>query len=486
MSIRSTIVMAVIVAVLGWLYVYQDKVKAPDIDPEHPPMFSFKPEDVIGIDLSFNGKKLNAIKKSGVWIATVPYQGLVVTRDMQNFVNQLSEMKAERIVQEDVAKSAFKQFGLDKPTFTAKLHLKSSKDTPTLTFGSHAPSDGPEWYARVGDESKVVLAGNTIAAQLVKMPEAWREKGPLPADAATIDRIVASGQGTNLELNKVKETEEWAMEKPHKGKSDPQSITSWIARWAGTQIANYEKSIKADDPRLSPTYTLKVWNKGERDPMTLIVGQPTAGGNYAMRTVAGNTEVFVLPATWQRNLTINPADLADKHLADFDMEKAAKVEITQREAGKATGEKVNGTWEFKTPVAKNDEMGKLTGLLYILKGLKFERRVTDPTELATAQKSLQKPFATFVVMDEKGKKLASVAVGNLAPQNRRYVQGLGKDVYVADGNFANAWKDNIMALKSPAASPGVAAASPGAASSPDVAASPDVAPSPAASGAPNE
>lgn len=473
MSIRSTIVMAIIVAILGTLYVFRDKVKPADEDPEHPKVLSVKADDVAGLDLTSNGKPLTVDKGAGdVWLIQKPFKGLGASRDIQNFVNQLCEMKAERVVQDDVPKAGFKQFGLDKPTFVVKLRLKGSKDTPTIEFGNRAPSD-TGYYTRVGDQDKVLLAGNTVMMNITKPLDGWREKAPLPVDSAKVDRIVASGEGIDLEVNKVKDKDEWTMEKPRKGKADAPSMSAWLMKLQGIQVTQFVDDVKGDDPRLKPTYTFQMWNKGERDPMTVVIGAHAGNGYYAMRTVDGESEVFMLPDAAKINFKVDAASLADKHMFDFDVDKVARVDLMQSDAGEASAQKKESTWEYTKPAAKKDDLAKVTTLLYALKALKYERKVTDRSELAKAQPGLKAPMARFELFDAAGKPIARVVVGGEAPQGRRYLLASGNDVYVADAGFANEWKANILAVKSaaspapgPSGTPSAGALAPGPSASP--------------------
>lgn len=456
MNVRSTVVLAVIVAVLGTLYLFREKVKAPDDDTGHPQMFTFKADDVASVEMTVNGKLMRADKKGSVWLLTQPITGLAASTDMQSFVSQLAEMSAERVVSEDVTNAALKQYGLDKPTFAVKLYLKSTKETPTATFGSRSPG-GTGWYARVGDQGRVLLAPNTVTASLNKTTEQWREKAPLPIETAKVDRLVSNTGGVEIEVDKVKDKDEWAIEKPRKAKADAQSVTSFLSKLQGIRVTTFYDKMKPSDPQLKPTSTLKIWNKDERDPVTLTVGATTTGGVYAARSAAGQVEVFLLPATALASLKVDTSELADKHMFDFEVEKVTKADMFQIDAGEAAAEKKGDTWEFAKPAPRKDDMGKVTSLLYSLKGLKYERQVTDASELGKARAGLKKPFARFNVTGDKGRIIATLVVGGEAPQSRRYVTGLSADVYVTDAAFANDWKANIVAVKNASPSPAAAA-----------------------------
>lgn len=460
MSIRTTLILAVVVALLGALYLFGEKVKAPDEDVEHPNLVSVKPDDVTAIDLTTGGTTLTLEKKEGVWLITTPFKGLAGTKNVQNLVSQLTAMQADRIVNEDSTTSIIKQYGLDKPQFVVRLHVKGDAAAPTVSFGIRAPSE-TGWYVRVNDTGPVLLAGNAIAADILRGPQAWRESAPLLVDNAVVDRVATSGAGVEVELGKAKDKPEWSMTKPRTSKADAMAVNQWLGRLQGVEVKKFFDEMKPDDPKLAPTYTLKLWNKDQRDPMVISVGEKTEGGWYAVRAVGGVREVFLLPEGKRSALDIEPTEVADKNLfPDLDVEKAARAKMTEAEAGEARAEKTDGTWSYIAPAARKDELGKVTALLYTLKDMKYEHKVTDPKMLAAAKSSLTSPKAVFEITDDKGTPMATLTVGGEAPNQRRFVHTRGDDIYTADAAFANDWKANILALKNtaPVTSPSTGAA----------------------------
>lgn len=460
MSIRNTLILAVIVALLGTLYFFGEKVKAPEEDLEHPKLVSIKPDDVIAVDLTTGGSTLTLEKKDGVWVITAPFKGLAGTKNVQNLVNQLADMQADRIVNEDSTAGILKQYGLDKPQVVFRLHLKDTQATPTVAFGIRAPSE-TGWYARVNGAGPVLLAGNAIAADILRGPQGWRERAPLLVDSAVIDRVATSGDGGEVELGKAKDKPEWSLSKPRASKADAMAVNQWLVTLQGVEVKTFFDQMKPDDPKLAPTHTLKLWNKDQRDPMTVTVGEKTEGGWYAVRAAGGIREVFLLPEGRLSALKIVPAEVASKNLfPDLDVEKAAKAKVIEAEAGEARAEKSNGLWSFTAPAARKDELGKVTALLYTLKDLKYEHPVTDPKALAAARASMASPKAVFEIADDKGASLATLTVGAEAPNQRRYVRAGTEEIYTADASFANDWKANILAIKNTAssASPSASAA----------------------------
>lgn len=468
MSIRTTLFLAMIVALLGAVYVFRDNVKAPEDTSEHPKLVSISADDVVKIDLTTGGTALTLEKKDGLWLVTSPYKGLASTKSVKALVNQLTGMQADRVVNEGSTAGVLKQYGLDKPQLTLTLHAKDGKTSDTVAFGLRAPSESG-WYARVNGKGSVLLGGNAIAADILRAAPGWRESGPLPIDTTNIDRLAAKGDGVDLEVSKEKDKESWVMARPRASKADGMAITTWLTRLQSVSVDKFFDTMSPTDPNLKATYTLQIWNKDQRDPMTLTIGAKTTGGWYAMRSAAGTHDVFLLPDDKRAMVGIEPSELADKHLfPDFDMAKAARAEVHEAAAGDAAAEKAtdSGQWSFSKPAAMKDELGKVPALLYTLKDLKYEHRVTDPKELAAARASLVSPKARFTVADDKGAALATLVVGGETPSMRRWVQTTGPDIYTADASFANDWKANIEAVKNSASPVGAPSGAPSASTGP--------------------
>lgn len=479
MSIRSTLVMVVLVALLGSLYWFRDKVRAPEDDKERPALTStLKGADVSSVDLVVGGKSLSFEKKDGVWLVKAPYKGLAATKTVQNFVNALADMHADRIVTDDTSGKALEQYGLDKPQMKATLHGPDAK-TLNVAVGLRSPTE-TGWYMRVDDAGPVLLGGNAIAADILRQADTWREGAPLPVDAARIDRISASGDGKDVELSKAKDKAEWSMTKPVASRAEGASITAFLNKFQTVAVKKYFDDVPPDDKRLKALYTLKIWNEGDRDPAELVVGEKTEGGWYAARTVAGQRDVFLLPENQLATLELDATEIADKHLyAGLEVDKAAHVKIVDAVAGEASADKSGGLWSFSKPAAAKDEMGKVTALLYTMKDLKYEHRVSDASALAAAKASLEKPGDRFEITDDKGTVLATLTVGGETPTHRRYVKTTGDNVYTADASFVNDWKTNIEAIRKGAAASPTTGASPSAtgASPSATGGSPSVAPS---------
>lgn len=454
LNLRSLVAMTLIMAALAALYHFREKVAAPtDEDIKRPQLTQFKVEDVTGLDCTVDDKPVKMEKQDGVWHVTAPYHGLASKKDVDAVLGPLADLKADRVVVEDGGTAAnLKQYGLDKAKATFVVHLKDSKDAPTLLIGARAPSE-TGWYAMQPGNPRVVLAANSLAFAFVKQPADWRDKSPLSFEADQVDRVAVEGGSYALQLDKAKGTENWSLVKPKAAKAEGMEVNKLLESIKAVQAVRFVDDVKPDDPRLKPTLTLKVWGKDARDAQELRVGEATQGGRYAIRGTKV-PEVFILPETALKVLQPDPLALLDHHLFDLAPEKVARAEMFQEEAGSASAEKktaspgsTDGTWSFTKPADQRDEMGRVTALVYSLKGLKYEARVTDEARLKEATATFAKPFARFELLDEKGTRLAALEVGGQAGRQRRWVRVTGApEVYIADASFAQDWKASIRAL----------------------------------------
>lgn len=475
MNIRNLVVMTLVLAALATLYHFREKVAAPaEEDLKRPQLTQFKVDDVTGLDCIINDKPVKMEKQDGAWYVTAPYHGLASKKDTEVVLNALADLKADRVVVEDGGTAAnLKQYGLDKPKASFVVHLKGSKETPTLLVGARAPSEAG-WYAMQPGHPRVVLSGNSLTFAFVKQPTDWREKSPLGFEPDQVDRVSVDAGAYQLQLEKAKGTEQWSMTKPRAAKAETTEVNKLFNQVRGQMATKFFDDVKPDDPRLKPTLTLKVWGKDARDPQELKVGQATTGGFYCLRGTKV-PEVFLLPEAAIKAFQPEVSLLSDHHLLDFAVDKPARVEVFQEEAGGATAERkksapeaTDGTWSFTKPADQKDDMGRVTALVYSLRDLKYEARVTEEAKIKEATASFGKPFARFEVFDDKGTRVAGLEVGGQAGRQRRWVRVLGgTDIYIADTSFANDWKANIKALVAtpqPSASSAASSAPPAPAS----------------------
>lgn len=473
MSTRSTIIMAVVLALLFPLWWHSDKVKAPtDEELKTPQIFEFPADDVGQLEITTTAGKVTLKKENGVWRVVAPFQGLAALSDITSLASQMGTLKADRVVAEDVAPGLLKQYGLDKPKLKITATLAGEKPPVTVMLGGRTPGE-TGWYVATPDNDDVYVGGNTLTFVVSKKPEDWRERAVLSFEPEKIDRVVIEEGKKTLQLEQAKDGSAWSIVMPKKQKAELEEVRKFINAIKGIRIESFIDKPQVGDPGgakgdrspvVKPVMTLKMWNKGDRDPQILIVGGPVKGGVIATRGSDKEREVFVLGNNALTALKVDPSTLAERRMFDFAVDGVAGATISHAGVGEAKAEKKGGNWGYLAPASKPDDLGRINSLAYAISQLKFTRKVSAPAEVKTASATFAKPVAHFVLTGDKGARIADLEVGGATPDRVfHYVRkDGGKDIYVADTKFADEWKATIAALKGkPLPSPS-AAASPAA------------------------
>ena len=479
---RTTVWLAGSLVILGGLYASFDKVSGPtDEELRSPQLAQYKAEQVIGVDLVSKDETIRLVKVDAGWQLASPLKATAAGPDVEMAVSSLSTLKADRVVDEKVTEPALRQYGLEKPATRVVVHLKDSQETPTLDIGDRTPND-TGYYLHQAKGDAVYVGGNSLTPFLLKKGQDWRNRAPITYDTEKVERFEVKGPGVHFEATREKGATTWTFTQPSARRGETAEITRYLDGIKGAPIRTLFDQMAASDPKLKAVYTVKVWQQGIYEPVTLTLGANVSGqdGCYAVRGDALH-EVFLYPRPSLEALAPDFSQLTEHKLFELDVNKAAQAEIQLAGCAPitATKEKDGTLWAFNTPVKRSDELGKLTALAYSLQAQKYVSQVLKADQLAKATATFTHPQGVFTLRDASGATLAALEVGGNAPgQNVFYVRKRGsQEIYLAEAGYLNDWRSIEKGLheKAPGDHKATSSSAPAAASP---AASP--APSPSA------
>jgi Domain of unknown function (DUF4340) len=451
---NSTVALAGVAAVLGGLLANFDKLSGPsDEELNSPKLASYEADKISQIDIVTKAQTLKLCKVGSTWEVTAPFHARAASPEIEALGSALATLKASSVVTQHAPDPELAQYGLTKPAIRFVVHLTNSSETPTLDLGEHSPN-GAGFYMRLAKSDTVYLGGTSLTTYTIKQAAEWRDKTPIAFDPEKADHFLVDGPNLHLEASKEKDSG-WTFTRPSKRKGDASQIRHYLDAIKGAPIQTFADDIKADDPRAKARYTIKVWHDDSRDAHELTLGAEAPGksGVYAVR---GDKlqEVFIYPAASVQALHKDLADLADHSLYEFDVDKlsSATLELAGSKPVTAARSTKEATWSFETPVKRNDELGKLTALLYSIKQLKYERVVSKADEQALASASFTKPYAKIELKAGKEQAAISLLIGaQVKPGTSRYIKvNQAPQIYTAQVSFVDEWKSIIAALKQPA------------------------------------
>lgn len=243
------VVLALVVAVLALLVVYQPGKKAP---PDEPPLANLKPADIDHIELLRSDQpNVDLVRKNGQWLMTGPYSAPANAARVREILG-IPAMQ----VQSHVAGSGkdLSRFGLAKPEVRVRLgdHEFAFGNTNPLTYQRY-----------VGYAGQVYLVNDTIYAQLIATPPEYVSNRLLPAgtkiDALTVpDLALVEHQGRwKITLGSTKDV-------------SADAITTIIQAW---QSARALQVTKLGDKPAQGTATLGLKN-GKKVDFSILAVKP--------------------------------------------------------------------------------------------------------------------------------------------------------------------------------------------------------------------
>lgn len=241
--------LALVVAVLALVIVYQPGKKAP---PDEPPLANLKPADIDHIQLLRNNQAdVDLVRKNGRWWMTSPY----ALPANQARVRQILGIPAMQ-VQAHVAGSGkdLSRFGLAKPDVRVRL------GDHEFAFGGTNPLS----YERyIGYAGQVYLVDDTVYAQLIATPPGYVSTRLLER-GSKLDAI------TLPDLALTREQGRWTITQGSSKDVSADAITSLVQAWQSAQALQVSK-LEETPPKGTAALTLK---SGKTIDFTILAVKP--------------------------------------------------------------------------------------------------------------------------------------------------------------------------------------------------------------------
>jgi len=396
------VALAVLCGVYFW---YSDRAKKKQEQEETPKI------DVIEIDTeqisSMHYVKDDAdiilVKQDDVWISKNEPDRPIKQTNVNNILNAIKSIKADRIVAENPDNLA--DFGLEKPEAVLEVNLKDGS-TVTIKVGIEViHSQG--YYGMVNDDGKVYQMSRDLGLAMRYNNTDMTELEETPKiETANVTYIkVSYKNGTEYELKKFDEKIysnagntlcSWKVLKPY-GKeysADETKMQDLQGLYAGISYlscVDYKAEDLAkyglDDPEVVVQVGYKVartekLDKPEKDPQTdqlitektyydpheykLFIGNKNEDGNYYV-IMEGSKAVHTMDDNHvDRMINIDPFSLLDAYVMMPNISEVDKIEVV-------TGGK-NYNMEIKRSTEKDDKGEEKTVSSYYFNGKEVEEK----------------------------------------------------------------------------------------------------------------
>ncbi len=381
-------------------------------------------ERITRIELRVDGE-LRAIERVGpVWRLTAPALGRASRGAVEAITAELNELRATRVVADDVAPAGLAAYGLDRPRVRAELRRGASVEPVALRVGGPCPEHPDEFAATREGTGTVVCFGRGFVDSLRATPEAFRDDHVLAARTDEVGEVVIKGAGVNgadlvLRRGTAGNAAGWqAQNAPWP--VDTESIESWLGTLhdvsTGQRLAGDERTTRG----LAPARTvIEVTRTGVTGVERILVGDVDAAGLY----VARDDEPVVLqfPPSLADTLRVEAIRFRPRAVVR-DVEDELRALLIDAGGMREELTRVDGALRLTQPVSLAADPSLASELVRPLAALDADRWVTATPR---PEHGLTPPRARLVARFEGAGPRDEGDAGPAAPPVRSYTLAFG-------------------------------------------------------------
>jgi hypothetical protein len=367
-SLRSTLLLIVILGgLVGYIY-YLNKDQSPGAETKEKAFASLKAEDIEEVQIrAADGQTSRVQKADGTWKITSPEAAPADQGELSSITSSLATLDIQRVVDENAGD--LKQYGLEPAKVEVEFRAKGDKEPRKIQLGEKTPTGG-DLYARFPNQKRVFLVSSFLDSTFNKNAFALRDKTIIKIDREKVDRIEIVADKRSVTL--AKSGTEWQIVAPLMARADFAAIEGSLERLSSAQMQGIVPAENADLKKLKldpPVATFTAVAGSAR--ATLLFGNTENALIYAKD--AARPMVFTVAPTLYTDLIRDLAEFRRKDLFDSRSFTATHVEF-KRGAETVTLDKTknkDGSEEWKNGDKQIHAM-KVEDLLSKVSGLRAE------------------------------------------------------------------------------------------------------------------
>lgn len=316
MSLRTTLILILIAAVIGGVVYFNPLQRGGTGEPNLPWFYNVSDKDIIGIDIDHQGRNFSYVRDSNrKWYFRRPENIPVDTQRFGGITLLLSGPQARRELVSQNIKDP-EQYGLLNPTTKIDVSLTGDR-LITLRLGDKTP-DGGAHYAQIGDVNDLYLVDSSwgdVISRLVTEPPY-----PLWYFRMNPDKIVGiTVRHKGVEVAFKKEKEVWVFDDGKNGSIDENRWASVLPLLGGPNSIKLVKEmvegaglygIAEDSTQIVLTFQTQTEAGIEyNEDITYSLGNKAADGSGYYAQAKDFEPVFLLDGQWSDifiNLATNP------------------------------------------------------------------------------------------------------------------------------------------------------------------------------------
>lgn len=294
-------------------------------DGDAPVMMSLKKDDIRKVEIRRAEGEVTVVSREGTggWMITEPKKYAADPDAMTALVGALSDLHAEKLVDEQAAD--FSPYGLKEPSVAVTATLKDGK-THTVMVGDETPAGGG-FYVRTGADKRLFTVAGFTKAGIDKTAADLRDKRLLTFGKDFVTKVEIVGKAGAIEFAHAGQ-DQWQIVKPAPMRADGWQVDELLrklvdAKLDATVSDEAAKRNEAAFAGAAVVATVKVTDL--QGTQTLEVRKGKDGLLVKSSAVEG---VHALAADALAGIEKTAMEFRSKKLFDFGFTEPSKVEVT--------------------------------------------------------------------------------------------------------------------------------------------------------------
>jgi hypothetical protein len=388
MSWKRTLALVIVAALLGGYY-YWYEVKGGEqrkaAEEAAQRIFQLNKDAIEAVTISRGQEVIKLTKDAGEgWMLTEPVRAKAEQSTADEVLDGLVEGKREKVIAEQATDLG--DFGLKEPSLVVQANLKDVPTPTVLQIGAKTPTMGG-YYAREGEQSKVLMVPTSLFIKFDKTVFNLRDKTVMALDQQQVKRVEVQ-HGEQLITVESEGDKGWKMVGPLEAKADKTKVNDLISAINGAKVKEFTEETPQDLAKYGlnpPRWRLTFFIGDDRAEKTLLLGdEDTAKAGINAKRGAIDA-VFLVETKLLEKLPKEASDWRDRALMAFKRDEVERVEIR---AGDSTvevacvencGKIPDDRWQLKQPLEARADAVKVRTLLRNLEELKAKTFLAENT-----------------------------------------------------------------------------------------------------------
>jgi hypothetical protein len=425
-----------------------DRVKtllSSHLDYVNRALLKLDPTQVTALVRQQGGASLELSRKDGEWTITKPTEQKGDEKSIQDFADQLAELRAARIAEYPV--KDLKAYGLDTPAavWTLKLTADGKPVEQTIKIGKEA--SGGERFALAGDGKAVAVLPARLSERLLASPIVFRNRDIVrfsDAEAIQLERGARKATFTRVDGN-------WKLTAPLDAPADQNDLEDFLNSAARLRADELVAEKPADLKPYGLDKPIARWKfrMGDRDVLDLVVGNLDKEGRRAFAKLAAGDIVFLLDPKLTKRV-LGEFRTREVWKSPVDAAGIDSFRVTHGDSTLTLAKGETGGWTVAGKPDAKPVADTVSDTLAAFAGLKLERYAID-RDADLKLYGLDKPEWVLEAETRSGK--ATLHLGRAEEGSKRLYgrvpDGERKEVFVvSEADVARLTRD-VKALSTP-------------------------------------